>query len=300
MIAKLKFCKKENGQAAVLLALVFIVLLGFVALTMDIGRATVEKSDLQNAADASALAGAQSLPDSSAAISAATSYAQKNGVENSKIQVVTPYKGDSKKVEVVCTRTVEYTFARVLGYQSTTVTVKAVASRSGVEGGISGLRPWAITDKYSYTYGEEFVLKVGGGGGSQGYYGIVSFGSQGGDANTYKGNILDGYDGIVKIGDIVKDASGNKNVKKDINELMDRSGDTLGDYTKATDGDSRVVIIPKIDANNVVIGFSAIYLESVDNKGYITANFLYDTTWTEEQQGTHNDWGLNSDVKLTE
>lgn len=131
MIAKLKFCKKENGQAAVLLALVFIVLLGFVALTMDIGRATVEKSDLQNAADASALAGAQSLPDSSAAISAATSYAQKNGVAASQVTVTTPYEGDANEIGIVCRRTVSYSFARILGYTETTVSVSAVARKSG-------------------------------------------------------------------------------------------------------------------------------------------------------------------------
>jgi hypothetical protein len=54
----------------------------------------------------------------------------------------------------------------------------------------------------------------------------------------------------------------------------------------------------KINSDFKVIGFAVIYIKSVDNQGYITANFLYDTTWSEADREAHYDWGLNSNVKL--
>ncbi len=53
--------KKEGGQAIVLIALMLVVLLGFVALAIDGGNAYTQKREAQNAADAAALAGARQL-----------------------------------------------------------------------------------------------------------------------------------------------------------------------------------------------------------------------------------------------
>jgi len=306
----MKLKSGEDGQAFVLIALLMVVLMGFAALGVDVGSAYFTKEQLQNAADAAALAGAKDLSNPTIAEGTAVIYAGKNHMKatvnniaelGDKVSAKAGYGGDLNKIEVVCSRTVKYSFAGALGFKQTDVSARAVASRVGSSSGISGLRPWVLQNTYNYTYGLEFDLKQGGGGGSNGYYGIVSFGDQGGDANTYKGNITDGYDGTVKIGDIVNDANGNKNVKKVINDLMTQSGDYDGDYTKAQNGNSRVVLVAKIDSSSLkVIGFSAIYLKSVDNKGEITANFLYDTTWSPADQAGHNDWGLNSKVKLTE
>ncbi len=318
MISKIKLLKNESGQAMVLVSLMCVVLFGFTAVAIDWGRVAIEKNQLQNTADAAALAGAQDLPSTATAENTAISYAEDNGVQSSETTATAPYNGDSKKIEVVCSRPVEYTFARVLGFNNTTVSARAVASNTGTSSGESGLRPWAVQSKYkemggkkgdtwtgnwldyTYSYGLEFELKEGGGGGSNGYYGVAAFGDQNASsADVYKDNITNGYDGIVKIGDIIKDGPGNKNVKNVINDLMTESGDTEGDYTKATKGDSRVIIIPKVDPtnSNKVIGFAAIYLKSVDQQGYITANFLYDTTWSESQKESHDDWGLEP-VKL--
>lgn len=320
MISKIKLLKNESGQAIVLVALMFVVLFGFSAVAIDCGRVAIEKEQLQNTADAAALAGAQDLPNTSTAVSTAENYAELNRAQSSETTATAPYNGDSTKIEVVCSRQVEYTFARVLGFNNTTVSAKAVASNTGASSGISGLRPWAVQSKYkemggkkgdtwtgnwldyTYTYGLEFELKAGGGGGSNGYYGVAAFGNQNASSgDVYKKNISDGYDGIVMIGDYIEDGPGNKNVKNVINDLMTASGDTEGDYTKATKGNSRVVFVPKVDPTNLqVIGFAAIYLKSVDNQGYITANFLYDTTWSESQKGSYDDWGLESNIKLTE
>ncbi|MZQ76184.1 MAG: hypothetical protein GT589_08565 [Peptoclostridium sp.] len=312
----LRIVKNRNGQALVIFALSIMALMGFAAIAVDVGMVAKAKSDVQNAADAAALAGAQYLPNEEDAIEKADSYAGKNGAS---IKEVDPsFNDDPTKIEVVCTKNVQYAFAKFLGYTNTDVDARAVAQKIDSSTGISGLRPWALKNQYEveggtkkeptsewvdyiYTYGQEFVLKVGGGGGSQGYYGVVAFGDQNANsADVYKDNITNGYDGIVKIGDFIMDGPGNMNVKNVINALMTESGDTEGDYTKAKIGNSRVVLIPKIDAQTKeVIGFAAIYLKSVDNQGYITANFLYDTTWSDEQKDSLEDWGLET-VKLIE
>jgi hypothetical protein len=58
---KLTLALDESGAAAVVFALVFLVLCGFVALALDIGHIVMVKSELQRTADASALAGATGL-----------------------------------------------------------------------------------------------------------------------------------------------------------------------------------------------------------------------------------------------
>ncbi|OAJ52095.1 hypothetical protein A6V36_18415 [Paraburkholderia ginsengiterrae] len=53
--------KHQHGVVAIQVALFLVVLLGFAALAIDIGRALVVRNELQNAADAAALAGVNQL-----------------------------------------------------------------------------------------------------------------------------------------------------------------------------------------------------------------------------------------------
>ena len=286
----IKAFKNENGQSMLLFALLFVILCTVTALIIDIGRAYIVKQRMQDAADAAALAAAQKLPIRDSAINTAIAFAEQNGVSPSGI-TATP-SADATTIEVECKSTIYYTFAKIIGFDQKTVSSAATALKGGTS--TAGLRPWAFDDSASHKYGDSFVLKLGGGGGTGGFYEIVSYGDQGNDASTYQSNITYGYPGAVSLGDTVNAVNGNKNVKKAIEEVIYRSGDTLGDYTKAPAGDSRVVLVPEIDSNFIVIGYAAIYLESVDNQGYLYARFLYDTTWDEITRSEHNSWGLNN------
>ena len=104
------------------------------ALVVDIGQVTVTQGQLQNAADAAALAAAKSLPDATTAKSAAKQYASLNGVDAANTTATTPYKGSANKIEVVCTKTVQYTFARVIGFSSKVISARAVAEKSNASG----------------------------------------------------------------------------------------------------------------------------------------------------------------------
>jgi len=127
MVSKNRLLKNESGQAMVLFALVFVVLCLFAGFSIDVGRLSSEKEKLQNAADAAALSGVQDLPNTTTAKNTALYYAEQNGVQASETMVTAPYNGDSTKLEVVCTKTVEYTFASIFGFTSKNLSARSVA-----------------------------------------------------------------------------------------------------------------------------------------------------------------------------
>lgn len=121
--------ENEQGQALVVFALALVVIMGFAATALDVGRVALEKSEMQNIVDAAALAGAQELPSAINAQNIATSIAEANGAETSEIKITSPYKGDPNSLEIVCTRKIMYSFARVLGFTEIDLSVRAVAMK---------------------------------------------------------------------------------------------------------------------------------------------------------------------------
>lgn len=117
----------ETGAIAIIVALFLVALLVVAALVIDLGLLYQTKRELQTAADAGALAGAWELPKVGAAESVAFTYAGKNDVQAPETDASTPYSGDPTKIEVVCTRTVPLTFARVIGHSASVVSARAVA-----------------------------------------------------------------------------------------------------------------------------------------------------------------------------
>jgi Flp pilus assembly protein TadG len=133
-----KWFLREHGQSIILVTIALAMLCGVVALVVDVGRVSVTQGQLQNAADAAGLAAARELPSASAASTAAKKYAVYNGVLAANTTVTTPYKSNANRVEVVCKQTVDYTFAKVIGLNSTQVSARAVAEKSGGGGGAFG------------------------------------------------------------------------------------------------------------------------------------------------------------------
>jgi hypothetical protein len=72
----------ERGQAFALMVIALIALLGTGAIVMDVGFAWYAKRQVQASADAAALAGAQELPDITAATNRANEYAALNTPNN--------------------------------------------------------------------------------------------------------------------------------------------------------------------------------------------------------------------------
>jgi len=103
----LETAQEESGQALVMIALLMVLLLGFMGIVIDFGRTYIAFRQLQASTDAAALAGADQLPDTTA-ISMATSYSGVSGNANSysNLSGVTMASG-YPKVECLTTLTNE-------------------------------------------------------------------------------------------------------------------------------------------------------------------------------------------------
>jgi hypothetical protein len=78
----LKPFRNEKGQTTIIVALALIMLLGFVALTVDVGRGFAERAGLQRTADLSAISGALALRGDTPAGTAATAQANLYATDN--------------------------------------------------------------------------------------------------------------------------------------------------------------------------------------------------------------------------
>ncbi len=159
--------RRESGQALVLAAAAMVVILGMAAMAIDVGMFLQERRDLQNAADAAALAGAPDLPASPGdAVADATAWAEHNGIgagELEGVTVSTTYVTDDT-VTVQVKRDVPWLFARVLGKGSDTIRADATA-RVGSPAWADNVMPWALKEsvQLDITYGEEVTLKYSAG-----------------------------------------------------------------------------------------------------------------------------------------
>ena len=131
--------RDESGQAMVLVAFALVVLLGAAALTVDVGYAYFSQRSLQASADASALAGAQGLPNTATAISLANQYSGSPGAKNARANVpgvVTTVStkcvpagacGSPNAVSVKETAHLNTFFGRVLGVDAFDISARATA-----------------------------------------------------------------------------------------------------------------------------------------------------------------------------
>lgn len=124
---RLKWLKSNKGTSMIIFSLSLTVIIGFGAIVIDIGRANLERSIMQNAIDAAALAAAQDLPDTSKAAATANDYIRLNGYEPSEITIT--FSGSNKTISITGHKEVNYTLARVLGFDSVIVSPGAAAQK---------------------------------------------------------------------------------------------------------------------------------------------------------------------------
>jgi len=191
----------EGGQAAIMIGLVIVVLIGFSALSVDVGALASDKRDLQNAADAMALAGANELPNSNNAIATAEEWATKNGVDAEDIDSITVQPQNlpsvpNPKITVVLRRDHEYHLAPVLGIDSSAVEAKAAAIRTS-PGGSSGIVPWSVlqSEVDGTAPGDLVTLKYDSRDAENGDFGGMSIDGTG--SNDYRDTIKYGSDSVL-------------------------------------------------------------------------------------------------------
>jgi hypothetical protein len=129
--------RNTKGQVLAIAALGIVALVAFAALAIDVGLAYAAKRQMQTAADAAAIAGANALLGSSAGSyqTAAQQVASLNGFTNGQNNVTVtvgapanpPNPSTGQYVEASITKNVPVYFLSALGYSTVNVSVQAVA-----------------------------------------------------------------------------------------------------------------------------------------------------------------------------
>jgi Flp pilus assembly protein TadG len=154
----------ERGYSLVTVTLLLPVLAVFLALVLDIGYGYVQRWEMQNAADAAALAGTRALFLGEDAEQAAADYAMRNGAKDVTVTV----DPDAKTVRVEAKTNFPTFVASILGYD----TLAAENPATGVHGAVSrmtnGVYPIAV-DWQDFAEGESYDIYAGGGPGNFGW-----------------------------------------------------------------------------------------------------------------------------------
>jgi len=195
--------RRERGQALIVAVLFMGVLIGFVAMTIDVGLLFHDRRQSQNSADAMALAGVAELPaNPGIAIQKAKDWAVNNGVLSSEIKKIevrtTSYPNDTLYVQLE--GQFDWLFGRVLGKTTSKVGAEAAARIGSLVGG-HNMMPWGLlrgdTNCLDATtgkaiYGAVCQVKVGAYDGIGGWRGALDYDGKGGGSSEYKANIIDG------------------------------------------------------------------------------------------------------------
>jgi hypothetical protein len=140
----MKRMRDESGQTVILVALCLTCILGFVGFATDVGVLLHAKRNLQIAADAAALAGANEINiDPTQIIAAAKAASAQNGYTDGANSVTVtptngpadgPHAGDAGYVEAIVTQTQPTFFMRLFNFSSMPVSARAVAFNGASNG----------------------------------------------------------------------------------------------------------------------------------------------------------------------
>lgn len=305
--------KSESGQSAVLFAVILTALIGVLALVIDFGRPALVARRLQNAADSAALAGASLLPvgtyepaEIQAVKDCAVEYANQNGFSDVSVSLVVLFEATYERIDVTVKETVEYTFAKIFGLDSTELERSASAQVFPVTS-MRGVVPLSVTYDELYSalqVGNYYLtLKYGGGSGTNGAYGALNLdGEKGGGASQYRHDLINGYDGTISVGDQVPTENGNMSGPtvagvqqrySSCTHYASEGGCTPEHYDPSC---SRIMMIPVvryIDKHEVeIVGFAPFLLDSCTGSGNMC--FVYGTYLENFHVADGDtDWGNN-------
>ncbi|MDP4160197.1 MAG: Tad domain-containing protein [Bacillota bacterium] len=285
---------QEHGSIVVLVALALTALLGFCAIVTDIGLIYAQKAHLQISVDAAALAGVQELPSNpTLAAQTASYYANQNGSPSINVE----FEDDDAKIIVRATQRVPTYFAQIWGITDEKISVTAKAMMVPPTE-LSGAVPLSVQEQ-NFVYGQKYVLKSGGGSGTSswyldddknnhvekygetlaasGWYGALELSGTG--ADTYESDLANGYQGTLRVGQIVNVKHGNMSgpTADGINTRLSRDTsvphNTFTNYRRDA---SEIIYIPIVriieeNENSVqevqILGFAAFFLEGVAGNG---------------------------------
>jgi Flp pilus assembly protein TadG len=231
--------RNDHGQATVLTVVFLVVLLGMMALVLDVGSWYRADRSAQSTADAAALAGAQALPsDPGGAGGLAIQYAGKNGggVSPSNI-TVSSGNMPNDTIRVQLTRPASGVFSKLFGVGSVTVGAKATA-RAGLMSQAKYVAPIVVNITHPklkgtltcpcFGTGNLTTLPLGKAG-APGAFDLLNLDqSHGGTGPSMLASwILKGYDGFLPVGGYFSDPGAKWNSSQIKDALDQRLGTEL-------------------------------------------------------------------------
>lgn len=260
--------RSEDGQAILVTILFLGVLLGCVALTLDVGAWYREQRQAQSTADASALAAAQALPaDPSRAVTLANQYSTANGggLDPSGIAFRSDYEANDTVV-VTVKRTAPAFFSKVFAIDSASVHATATA-RAGVPQQAKWVAPIVVNKEHPMLsgpgcpcFGAQTTLPLGKNG-APGAFGLINL-DQSSNGNAGESTLADwiqhGFNQYLPLGGYDSDPGAKFNGSAIVDALSARVGTELlfPVYDTLTGGGSK--------ATYNVIGWVAFHLYSYD------------------------------------
>ncbi len=172
---------------------------------------------------------------------------------------------------------------------SLTVQCKLAASVPRPADGVGGVAPLAV-QVFPYVQGTSYVIKDGGGAGSNGNYGALSLSGTG--ASDFENDLKYGYSGTISIGQSLTTKPGN---------MDGPTGDAV-DYRLAHNGEVVIVVMTLDDPSGrdsiTVYGFAAFQITGVDSHGAITGKFIDYRVSAATASATAPDSGVYTKAKL--
>jgi hypothetical protein len=209
-----KKINNERGGVLLIVVLAMFAMMTLTGLVIDGGMVYMEKTHLKKVANASVLSGAQELKWAHNDDDVNGSYKKK--VKEIVYEVIAAhdettshentYVYNDRRVTVYLTKRVPLVFSQLFGKDYVDVKVKSTAE-IGKVGSLYGVAPLGIDESVDLDYKQEYKLKVDETEVDTGNFGILALGGFG--AKTYEYNLKYGYDGEVKIGDIIDTQTGN-------------------------------------------------------------------------------------------
>jgi hypothetical protein len=300
---------KERASTLILVTVFMVALMAFASLSIDVGNVLTQRRYIHEAADAAAIAAVPDWATGSSAsqvILVGSAFGQTNSLKQTEILSITPgtWNATSKTftpnasafgnnavpaVQVIAQRNIATPFLRALTLGAQTamspkVESIAVAARATAA---AGVLPWAACSALGAAPAKCTVITIKNGGtcdgsGNFGALNLVLGGGSGGGSSTYRNNIANGYQGIVRVGDTYHTEPGNM-VGPTRQGLLDRLNGAPTyqcDATSALPNNKRLAIIPiTTDLGNgsspvTILGFWTVALGDPKGGGAVDVTFL--------------------------
>ena len=221
----------DRGSVAVVVAAAFVPLTMALAAVTDGGRVWVEKQDLQNEVEASAIAVAQTI-----ALGGSSCAPSALALVDGQATCTTSVRSNGSVATVTAADDVDLYFAQLFGRDSAGIDA-AASVRIGPAESTSGLRPvamciessglveWLASGKTStatYTIGID-AESAACGSDVAGNWGVLDFDGGSNSMSDAQNWIAQGYDGSVSVGDSVDGDPGIPSPALDLDELVGQS-----------------------------------------------------------------------------